>query len=168
MINKNRLVRLTQKLIQINSENPPGNETAIARFVKEYLEGFGVKCKLYEFAQNRTNVIAALKARAKGAKTILISPHLDTVPAGKGWEFPPFSGVIKDGKIYGRGITDCKCNVAVAMEVLQSLREDKAEIRNNILFAATADEEAGSNLGLIPLLKKNILKADYALILDSH
>lgn len=167
MINKRRLIQLTQKLIRINSENPPGNEAQIAGFVKEYLKGFGLKCKVYEFAQNRPNVIALLSARARGAKTILISPHLDTVPAGTGWKFPPFNGLIKRGKIYGRGITDCKCNVAVAMEVLQSLMEDKAEIKNNILFAATADEEAGSNLGLIPLLKENILKADYALILDS-
>ena len=167
MVNKKRLIKLTQELIRINSENPPGNEAQIAKFVKERVEGFGLKCKLYEFAENRPNVIATLKARARGAKTILISPHLDTVPAGSGWKFPPLGGVIKGKKIYGRGITDCKCNVAVAMEVLQSLSEDKAKIKNNILFAATADEEAGSNLGLIPLLKENILKADYALILDS-
>ena len=167
MINKKRLIKLTQKLIQINSENPPGNEALIAKFVQEYLEGFGLKCRLYEFAQNRPNVIALLKARARGAKTILISPHLDTVPAGSGWKFPPFKAVIKKGKIYGRGATDCKCNLSVAIEALNSLIEDKAGLKNNILFAATADEETGSNLGLIPLLKENILKAEYALILDS-
>lgn len=167
MIDKKRLLTLTQKLIHIHSENPPGNEAEIAAFVRSYLKNFGVPSKLYEFARNRTNVVALMKARVSGAKTILISPHLDTVPVGFGWKFPPFEGCIKNGKIYGRGVTDCKCNLAVAMEVLQSLSEEKVPLINTILFAATADEEAGSNFGLIPLLKKNIIKADYALILDA-
>ena len=131
------------------------------------MEAFGLKCKSYEFARQRPNLVGLLKANSKEAKTILISPHLDTVPAGRGWKFPPFKGVVKNGRIYGRGATDCKGNLAVAIEVLNSLIEDKARLKNNILFAATADEESGSTLGLIPLLKKNMLKADYALILDS-
>lgn len=168
MINRKRLIRLTQKLIQINSENPPGNELEIARFLKQYMEDFGLKCKSYEFAPRRPNLVGLLKANSKEAKTILISPHLDTVPAGRGWKFPPFKGIVKNGRIYGRGATDCKGNLAVAIEVLNSLIENRARLRNNILFAATADEEAGSDLGIIALLKKNILKnIDYALILDS-
>ena len=168
MINRKRLIRLTQKLIRINSENPPGNELKIARFVRQYMEDFGLKCKSYEFARNRPNLVGLLKANSPQAKTILISPHLDTVPAGRGWKFPPFKGVVKNGRIYGRGATDCKGNLAAAIEVLNSLIEDRARLENNILFAATADEEAGSSLGIIALLKKNILKSiDYALILDS-
>ena len=167
MINRKRLVALTQKLIQINSENPPGNELEIARFLKNYLAAFGMKCKLYEFASCRTNVVGLLKAGFPEAKTVLVSPHLDTVPAGRGWKIPAFGGVVKNGRIYGRGATDCKGNLAVAIEVLNSLIEDKVRLKNNILFAATADEEAGSGLGLIALLERNILKADYALILDS-
>lgn len=168
MINRKRLIKLTQKLVQINSQNPPGNEVEIVAFIRDYLSGFGLQSKIYEFAKNRPNAVVLLKAPQRpGAKTILISPHLDTVPAGAGWKHPPFKGIIKDDKIYGRGTTDCKGNLAVAIEVLNSLVEDKTKIKNNILFAATADEETGSKQGLIPLLKKNILKADYALILDS-
>lgn len=166
MVNKQRLVKLTQSLIRINSQNPPGDEVEIARFIKNYLENFGLKTKVYEFAKNRPNIVGLLKAGLR-AKTILISPHLDTVPVGRNWNFPPLSGLIKADKIYGRGATDCKGNLAVCIEALNSIIEDNAKIKNNILFAATADEEAGSNLGLIPLLKKNILKPDYALILDS-
>lgn len=167
MINRKRLIQLTRKLIQIDSQNPPGNEFEIVKFIRDYLSGFGLKSKIYEFAKNRPNVVALLKAENPGAKTILISPHLDTVPAGLGWKYPPFKGIIKDNKIYGRGTTDCKGNLAAAIEALNSLVEDKTKIKHNILFAATADEETGSKLGLIPLLKKNILRADYALILDS-
>lgn len=167
MINRQRLIKLTQKLIRINSENPPGNEREIVSFLRDYLADFGLKSRVYELAKGRPNIIARLKSGDPKAKTILISPHLDTVPAGKGWKFPPFKGVIKDGRIYGRGATDCKCNLAAAVETMNSLVEDRARIKNHILFAATADEESGSGLGLIPLLRKGILKADYALILDS-
>ncbi len=167
MINRQRLIKLTQKLIRINSENPPGNEREIVSFLRAYLAGFGLRSRTREFAKGRPNLIARINSPWSQAKTILISPHLDTVPAGNGWKFPPFKGVIKDGRIYGRGATDCKCNLAAAVEALNSLVEDRARIKNHILFAATADEESGSGLGLIPLLKKGVLKADYALILDS-
>lgn len=167
MINRQRLIKLTQKLIRINSQNPPGNEREIVSFLRDYLADFGLKSRVYELAKGRPNIIARLKSGDPKAKTILISPHLDTVPAGKGWKFPPFKGVIKLGRIYGRGATDCKCNLAAAVETMNSLVEDRARIKNHILFAATADEESGSGLGLIPLLRKGILKADYALILDS-
>ncbi len=158
MINRRRLIKLTQK---------PGNEREIVSFLRDYLADFGLKSRVYELAKGRPNIIARLKSGESQAKTILISPHLDTVPAGKGWKFPPFKGVIKLGRIYGRGATDCKCNLAAAVETMNSLVEDRARIKNHILFAATADEESGSGLGLIPLLRKGILKADYALILDS-
>src|SRR3989338_2576257 len=150
MINRQRLIKLTQKLIRINSENPPGNEREIVSFLRDYLAAFGLKSRTYEFAKGRPNIIALLKSGEPKAKTVLISPHLDTVPAGKGWKFPPFKGLIKDGRIYGRGATDCKCNLAAAIEALNSLAEDKAELKNHILFAAKADEESSSGLGLVP------------------
>ncbi|MCM8779544.1 MAG: M20 family peptidase, partial [Candidatus Omnitrophica bacterium] len=86
MINKKRLIKLTQDLIRIDSQNPPGNEVKIARFVKARLEKIGLKTRFYTFAKNRPNVVAYLKAK-KPRFSLLISPHLDTVPAGMGWKF---------------------------------------------------------------------------------
>src|SRR4030042_5827527 len=98
MINKKRLIRLTKKLIQINSENPPGDESRIAGFVKKYLGAIGVKSRLYEFGKNRSNLIAVLGAGSKG-NSLLITPHLDTVPAGTSWKVPPFSGQLRGERI---------------------------------------------------------------------
>lgn len=167
MINKDRLVRLTQKVIQINSENPPGNEFQLAQFVAKELHRCGLEVKSYQFAKRRPNVIGILKGESQ-KDSLLLSPHLDTVPAGKGWKINPFSGRIIDGKIYGRGATDCKGNLAVGIEVLRSLTEDRVKLKRDIIFAATADEEAGSGLGIIPLLEKAILKPSAAVILDSE
>ena len=165
MIKKERLVKLTQDLIRINSENPPGDESRIAEFVKRHLEKSGLKTKVYEFKKNRTNLLAFLRGRSD--TTLLVSPHLDTVPVGKSWKHKAFAGEIKSGKIYGRGATDCKCNLAIALEAIRSLYEEKIKPQSNVLFVASADEEAGSKYGLIPLLEKKIIRPDFALVLDS-
>ena len=166
MINKKRLIKLTQQLIRINSENPPGDEREIGNFVSRYLSGLGLKTKTIEFKKGRSNVLAFLKGRGDRG-SLLFTPHLDTVCAGKSWIHGPFSGEIEGDKIYGLGATDCKGNLACAMEALNSLAEDKKTPEQDLIFAATADEECGSNLGLIPLLDRKVIKPDYALVLDS-
>jgi len=166
MVNKKRLISLTQRLIKINSENPPGNESQIACFVREYLKNLGLKTRIYEFKNRRSSVVAHLLGR-DSTHSLLISPHLDTVPAGKSWKMNPFAGKIKKDRIYGLGATDCKGNLACALEAINSIMEEKTVLGYNLIFAATADEETGSNLGLIPLLDKKILKPDAAVVLDS-
>ncbi len=171
MIKKTRLIRTTQELIRINSENPPGREKGIARYVADKMRRLGVDVRTYTFKKDRPNIIAILHGslpRRKAAKeSLLLTPHYDTVPAGGGWRFGPFSGKVIKGKIYGRGASDDKGNLACAMEVFQSLREDGVRLKKDIILAATADEETGSHYGIIPLLEKNILKPKMALILDS-
>lgn len=165
MAGDNRVVRLTRKLISINSENPPGNEYEIARFVKRFLKEFGFSSEIIEFAPKRSNLVCKVKSKSSRGE-ILLTPHLDTVPAGGGWKFNPFSGRIHNSKIYGRGASDCKGNLAVCLEVLAELKEEKQKLNNlDIIFLASADEEAGSGLGFKPLLKR-LGRLDYAVVLD--
>jgi len=166
MVNRQRLIKLTRDLIRIDSQNPPGDECRIARFVKKYLDDLGVGTRIYEFKKRRSNVVAILEGRNK-KQSLLITPHLDTVPAGKSWRFNPFKAKLYKGKIYGLGATDCKGNLACGLEAIKSLVEDRAVLDYNLIFAATADEESGSGLGLIPLLEKGILSPDAAVVLDS-
>lgn len=166
MINKKRLIKLTQKLIQINSENPPANEYRIAHFIKGYLHSFGLGSRIYEFRKKRSNIVATLAGRNK-KYSLLLTPHLDTVPAGANWHFRPFSGQIHKDRIYGLGATDCKGNLACALEAINSLVEERILLDYNLIFAATADEESGSAFGLMPLLDKGILKPSAAVVLDS-
>jgi len=160
------LIRLTKKLIGIDSQNPPGNEFRIACFVKNYLRTVGIKVKTYEFKEKRSNIVAVLPG-INNKRSLLITPHLDTVPSGRSWSFKPFSGKIHKNRIYGLGATDCKGNLACALEAINSLVEDKRVLGYNLIFAATADEESGSDLGLIPLLENGIIKADAAVVLDA-
>ena len=165
MIKKHRVARLTQKLIQAPSENPPGSEYEAAMLIKKELKDMGLDVSIYEYKRNRPNIIATLKG--KTGKTLLINTHIDTVPAGTGWKHPPFSGKIENGKIYGRGASDCKGNTASCIEAIRSLIETSTELNGALVFAATVDEEMGSKEGLKILIKKRILKPDAALIVDS-
>jgi succinyl-diaminopimelate desuccinylase len=111
-------------------------------------------------------VVAVLKGR-RASHTLLLTPHLDTVPAGLSWGFPPFAAKIYKNRIYGLGATDCKGNLAAGLEAINSLVENKTVLDYNLIFAATADEESGSELGLVPLLNRGIIKPDAAVVLDS-
>ncbi|MCK9603722.1 MAG: M20 family metallopeptidase [Candidatus Omnitrophica bacterium] len=166
MIKKDRLIRLTQRLIQINSENPPGDESHIAIFVQGYLKKMGLKSKIYAFRKKRSNILAELQGR-DNKRSLLITPHLDTVPSGRNWKTPPLRGTIRKDKIYGLGATDCKGNLACALEAINSIVEEGKVLDYNLIFCATADEESGSSLGLIPLLEKKILRPDMAIVLDA-
>jgi acetylornithine deacetylase/succinyl-diaminopimelate desuccinylase family protein len=172
VINKKRLVAILTKLLKINSVNPPGNEVAVADFVVRDLKSLGLDIKIYSFAKNRPNVVATLKGtwpRARAAReALLMTPHYDTVPFGEGWKFDPLGAIIHKGRIYGRGASDDKGNCAVGMEALHSIVEDGQRLQRDIVFAATADEETGSKLGVIPLLKKGILRPKAALVVDSE
>lgn len=165
MVNQDRLISLTQKLIRTNSENPGGTEREVARIVEKELKECGFEVRTYEFAKDRTNVVGILKGKSS-AKSLLLTPHLDTVPAGNGWKHYPFAAEIVDGKIYGRGAADCKCNVALCLEVARLIHENKTALDYDLIIAATADEEKGSKLGLIPLLEKGLIKPVHALVMD--
>ena len=167
MVNKKRLIRLTRDLLRIESENPPGNEYRIAVFVSKYLKDLGLKVKAYEFAKGRPNIIGILKGKTS-KKSLLLTPHLDTVPAGSGWRLHPYKASIHKNRIYGRGATDCKGNLAVGIESINSLIDEKIRLDCDLIFAATVDEETGSKFGLIPLVAKKILKPTAAIILDSN
>jgi acetylornithine deacetylase/succinyl-diaminopimelate desuccinylase family protein len=171
MIRRDRLIKLTQKVISFNSENPPGNELALSKFIYDDMKSLGLAVKYHTYAKGRPNVIAVMKGslpRKQAEKqALLLTPHFDTVPIGSGWKYDPLGGKIKNGKLYGRGATDDKGNLASAMEVMRSLIEDGFKPRKDIIMAATVDEETGSKFGIVPLVSEKVLQPGLALVLDS-
>ncbi|MBF0595119.1 MAG: ArgE/DapE family deacylase [Candidatus Omnitrophica bacterium] len=171
MVNKDRLVKLTQKVLSIDSQNPPGNEKVIGEFIVKDMKSLGLEVRVVSYKKDRPNVIATIKGslpRKEAAReALLLTPHTDVVPIGKGWKFSPFGKDIVSGRIYGRGASDDKGNLACAMEAMRSLVEDGFHPRKDIVLAATADEETGSHQGIKPLLEKGVLRPKLALVLDS-
>jgi len=166
-MNEARVITLLRDLIRIPSENPPGDEREIAAFIMSFLKGQGYRPRRIAYASGRDNVVVtAGKAGAK--KRVLLSPHIDTVPAGEGWKYGPFDGTVAGVKVFGRGAADCKINVAVSLEILAHLAERAFELNDlEIVYAATADEETGSALGFVPLVKE-LPVCDYALVMDGE
>ena len=171
MIDQARLIKMTRRVLSMNSENPPGRELALAEFIDADMRSLGLTVRRHSFAKDRPNIVATRKGswprKKAAAEALLITPHIDTVPIGGGWTKDPLGGQVIGGKIYGRGASDDKGNLACCLEVMRSLVEDRVELKRDLIMAATVDEETGSKQGILPLLEKKILTPRVALILDS-
>jgi len=153
--------KMLSDLIRINSTNPPGNETEVARYLQELFEEAGVGSEIIEPEPGRGSFVARIGA---GSKKLLFISHSDVVPVGDGWDFDPFSGELKNGIVYGRGALDCKDLMAAQATAALQLIEEKIPLRGELIIAATADEEKGGALGAGYLTEKRpeILTADFA------
>src|SRR5919198_1383500 len=141
---RQELYELVASLIRIPSENPPGETTAIASFIRSYLEERGLAPRVYEPKPGVPNIVATLGA---GRPNLVLSGHLDEFPAGEGWTVPPFAGSLSDGKIIGRGAGDMKAGLAVALFVVTLLREHGVDLPGRITLAFASDEETGGRWG---------------------
>ncbi|HEX7483211.1 MAG TPA: M20/M25/M40 family metallo-hydrolase [Candidatus Bathyarchaeia archaeon] len=142
-------------LIHINTTNPPGNETAAATFIAQYLSKEGFKSEIIESASGRGSFVSRLKGSGEKPSLLLLS-HLDVVAANPDeWSVDPFAGTVKDGYVYGRGAYDMKGMTAVEVFTLLLLNRNNIPIKGDIVLAATADEEKGGEEGAGYLLKNH-------------
>jgi acetylornithine deacetylase/succinyl-diaminopimelate desuccinylase-like protein len=140
--------RYLQEYIRIETVNPPGNEIEGARLLKKIFDKDSIPTQIYEPSPGRGNLLATLKGNGRKRPVLLLS-HIDVIPAEKDkWEVDPFSGVIKDGYLYGRGTLDDKSMGIVAMMALLILKREKVPLKRDILFLAAADEETGGKWGV--------------------
>jgi len=163
---REEVTNLLRALIRIDTVNPPGNETAAAELLREYLEGNGVRCELYARVPERANLVARLPGRASGPRLLLLS-HTDTVLADPAeWTVDPWSGELRDGYVWGRGALDMKGQVAASAVAIASLAREGFEPAGDLIFAATADEEVGEDpdFGLSWLCREHpqAVRAEYA------
>lgn len=162
---QDELAALCSRLIQIPSENPPGDTTALATAIREHLKGLGVSCDWHEPMPGRPNLVAAI---GSGSPNLVLSGHLDEFPAGSGWTRPAFSGAIEDGRIWGRGAGDMKAGLAVALMVTALVRELDVPLRGRLTLAFASDEETGGKWGTQWLLANlSAVRGDACLIGES-
>ncbi len=149
------MANLLSDLIQINTTNPPGNETQAATYIAKYLAKEGFKSEIIESAPGRGSVIIRLKGSGENPNLLLLS-HLDVVAANpKEWSVPPFEGKIVNGYVYGRGAYDMKCMTAIEMLVMKLLKKNNVQVKGDVVLAATADEEQGGEEGAGYLLRNH-------------
>jgi acetylornithine deacetylase/succinyl-diaminopimelate desuccinylase-like protein len=137
-----------QDYIRIETVNPPGNEIEGARFLKKILERESIPCEIFEPAPGKGSLLATLKGNGLKRPILLLS-HIDVVPAEKEkWEVDPFSAVIKDGFLYGRGTLDDKGMGIVTLMAFLILKREMVLLTRDVIFLAAADEETGGEWGI--------------------
>ena len=152
---EDQAVALLSRYIQIDTTNPPGNELKAAEFLKAILVREGIETRIIESAPGRANIYARLKGNGS-KKAIMLMHHMDVVPAeAKLWKERPFSGAIKDGVIWGRGAIDNKGGGVMGLVTLLALKRQNVQLKGDVIFLGTADEEAGGVLGAGFLLEKH-------------
>lgn len=139
-------VKRIEQYIRINTTNPPGNEEQAVEFFARILAAEGIPYHTASSAPGRGNIWARIKGGPKPALVLL--SHMDVVPADpKYWHADPFAATVKDGVIWGRGTLDTKTLGIVELEAFLALHRSKIPLDRDVIFMATADEEAGAAFG---------------------
>ena len=167
-----------QALIRLRTVNPPGDEILAARYLADVLSAASLSPVVLEPYPGRGNVVARLRGDGTGGGPLLLLTHLDVVPADPElWTHDPFSGDIADGYVYGRGAVDMKGMAALELQVVLGLareataagldpaRDPIPGLRRDVIFAGTADEEAGGYQGIAWIVdhEPGLLQADACL-----
>ena len=156
--------RLLQELIRVDTVNPPGNETAAAELLRDYLASSGVDSQLVGRSPDRLNLVARLSG-GDGPSLALVS-HTDTVRADpEEWSRDPWSGDLVDGEIWGRGALDMKSQAVASAVAFASLAREGFRPAGDVILALTADEEVNEDYGLAWLVREHpdLVRADYSL-----
>ena len=136
-----------QNYIQIDTINPPGNEYRAVDFFAEIFEAEGIEYQTAESAPGRGNIWARLEGGNEPG--LILLQHSDVVPADEEfWTIPVLSGAIRDGVILGRGARDMKGLGTLQLATFIALHRSGVELNRDVVFLATADEEAGGMFGV--------------------
>jgi acetylornithine deacetylase/succinyl-diaminopimelate desuccinylase-like protein len=139
---------LLQRLIRLDTVNPPGNERPAQELLRAELEGAGFECELLGVSEERPNLVARLHGAEDGPGLCYLG-HVDTVLAdAEEWTVDPWSGELRDGHVWGRGALDMKGQVACEVAAACALgRSGWRPAAGELLVIATCDEEAGGTIG---------------------
>jgi len=168
------IVDLTAALVRIPTVNPPGEAyDACARFLGGFLErrAFGVEYIAAEGRAEHTarhprvNVIGS--RRGGPGPVVHLNGHIDVVPAGDGWTVDPFGGLVRDGKIFGRGVCDMKAGIAAAVFAAEAIERAGVTLPGTVEISGTVDEESGGFAGVAHLAESGRIakgRTDYVII----
>ena len=140
------LVRMAQRLVAAASPNPPGDVSAAAAVAHAFLAAIeAIEIQRFETAPGVVNLVAVIRSGRPGRR-LIFNGHLDTFPIGEdlGWTVPPLGGVVADGRLYGRGVSDMKGGIAASLLAASVLAGGTSTLANAALvlcngFGAFAD-----------------------------
>lgn len=155
-------VATLSRYIQFDTTNPPGAELAAAGWLADQLRDRGITgdVTIHEPAAGRGLVLARIPG-SEPLKPLLVNHHMDVVAADPAqWTYPPFSGAVADGFVWGRGTLDTKNLGIIFMLALESLIKAGARFRRPVVFLAVPDEETGGEHGMRWLVERHGAELD--------
>jgi succinyl-diaminopimelate desuccinylase len=162
------IVDFTSALIRVPTINPPGNDyPECAQLIGARLKTFGFEVEYinadgrpeHTRANPRVNVVGIRRGQAL-RPLVHLNGHVDVVPAGAGWTIDPFGGIVRDGRIYGRGSCDMKAGIAAAVYAAEAIRRAGVKLAGTIEISGTVDEESGGFAGVAHLAHGGRISAD--------
>jgi acetylornithine deacetylase/succinyl-diaminopimelate desuccinylase-like protein len=130
--------------LRIRTINPPGNETAGAKWLQQVLAREGIESRIFESAPGRGNLYARLPGDGSRRPIVLLS-HIDVVPAtDSAWQVSPWSGETRMGAVWGRGALDMKGTAIVELMTMIALKRRGVPLSRDLILVANADEETNS------------------------
>jgi acetylornithine deacetylase/succinyl-diaminopimelate desuccinylase-like protein len=164
-VNRDEIVRIVSDLVPGKYSQPSGQWYLCKEIVTRCIQSLGMEVSYYEKEPGRTNIVGRI---GSGTKSIGFVSHMDVVPPGEleQWNTPPFEPTIIDDRIYGRGTLDDKGSFACAYSACKAFLAEHPKFDGTIYLIAAADEELGSELGIIYLVEECGLKFDVAIIPD--
>lgn len=152
--------------IRVNTSNPPGNVTQAAAYLAGLLEKEGISSERLESAPGKVNLIARLPGNGSKRPLLLLS-HSDTVPADRSrWQTDPWGAEIRLNRLWGRGTVDMKSTGMMHLMTFLMLKRNRVQLKRDVIFAATADEEVGGGAGVVYLLDKHSQKVESEYVLE--
>jgi len=146
-------------LVKIDTSNPPGNETAVAQYLKQVADSHAISCETMGNDTKRLNFVARLKGSGHG-KPLLLVAHSDVVPVDRSqWTVDPFSGDTRNGFIYGRGTQDDKSLLAAEIAVMVEIKRRNIKLGRDVILLSEADDE-GNSTGIQWMLQHAYPKID--------
>ncbi len=144
---QDELVELVSDFIKIPSENPVGTMDGVVTFVKNYLSDAHIAFEEVVYNPKFPNIIATMGDNE--ANKIILNGHADVVPVGdlNQWDFEPFSGIVTDTKILGRGTSDMKAGLSGLLFAMKLLKENQANLDGLLELHVVTDEESGGEYG---------------------
>lgn len=158
-----------QRMIRVNTVNPPGNELGVARYLDSTLKASDIETHLFEPAPGRAAFVARLRGDGS-RRPVIIMGHMDVVGVERDkWSVDPFAAEVKDGYLYGRGAIDDKGMLAANLQAMLLLKRHVLDaggrLSRDVIFVANSDEEAGGDYGMGWLVANHraLIDAEFAL-----
>jgi succinyl-diaminopimelate desuccinylase len=162
------MVAFTADMLRVPTVNPPGDAyVECAELIGRKLEAFGFTVDYpiadgrpeHTPAHPRMNVVGLRQGRSL-RPLVHLNGHFDVVPAAAGWTVDPFGGLVRDGRIYGRGSSDMKAGITAAIFAAEAIRRAGIPLHGSVEISGTVDEESGGFAGMAWLAQQGRVAAD--------